>query len=252
MGFRDHFSAQATQYAAFRPTYPPALAAWLADRTPGRSLAWDCATGQGQAARILAPYFDRVIATDASAAQIANAPPAEGVEFRVADAAASGLPDESCDLVTVAQAAHWFDLPAFYAEARRVLRPGGVLALWCYVLLFTGDAAIDAVAHGFQNDDMEAYWPPGREIVDAKYTTIPFPFERIDLDPAAPAFHMEMSWTREDLVGYVSSWSAVARYRAARQEDPMSEFVRRVESVWAEGRVVQVRWPIYLLAGRRS
>lgn len=252
MGFRDHFSAQATEYAAFRPTYPPALAAWLAERTPGRSLAWDCATGQGQAARLLAAHFDRVVATDASEKQIEHARGGDRIEFRVADAAASGLPDESCDLVTVAQAAHWFDLPAFYAEARRVLRPRGVLALWCYVLLFTGDSSIDAVAHGFQNDDMGPYWPPGREIVDAKYTTIPFPFERIDTGgPGAPAFHMEMSWTRDDLIGYVSSWSSVTRYRAAHGRDPMPAFADRVRAIWAEGRVIDVRWPLYLLAGRR-
>src|SRR5215213_5946835 len=152
MAFADHFSKQATAYASFRPSYPDALGAYLAAVSPSPTQVWDCATGSGQAATMLARHFDRVVATDASAAQISAADPCERVEYRVEPAETSGLPDHSCDLITVAQAAHWFDLPAFYAEARRVLEPGGVIALWCYALLEIGQPEVDAAVRHLTYD----------------------------------------------------------------------------------------------------
>jgi SAM-dependent methyltransferase len=246
MGFRDHFSTQARQYAAFRPTYPPALAACLAGLAPGRRLAWDCATGQGQAARLLAAEFDRVVATDASAAQIDSAAPAERVEFRVADAASSGLDATTVDLITVAQAAHWLDLEAFYAEARRVLRPCGVLAIWGYVLLKTGRAPIDDALQTFQDVTMGPYWPAGREILDARYATLPFPFERL----VVPDFKMHARWTRDNLIGYVSSWSALARYREQQGSDPLPTLADAIGREWADTETLDIEWPLYLLVGR--
>lgn len=252
MAFRDHFSAQSRQYAAFRPTYPPELAAYLAEIAPARELAWDAATGQGQAARLLAAHFRRVVATDASAAQLASmAQPgredARGqIEFRVADAADSGLSDQSCDLVTVAQAAHWFDLPRFYAEVRRVLRPRGVIAIWGYVLLQTGNLDIDERLESFQDNTVGPYWPPGREILQARYATIGFPFERV----AAPPFFMRARWTRDDLIGYVSSWSAVARCREQTGADPLPAFAGEMKRAWPDGTAFDIQWPLYMLVGR--
>jgi SAM-dependent methyltransferase len=247
MAFNDHFSTLSRVYADFRPTYPAALAEFLAGIAPGRALAWDCGTGQGQAARLLAPWFERVVATDASPQQIAQATPIDRVTFAVAPAQASGLPDGSCDLVTVAQAVHWFDRPAFYAEARRVLRPGGVLAVWCYFHAETGVPAIDRCVHAFQFDRVGRYWPPGRELVDARYETLDFPFTRIE----TPAFHVAARWTRDQLVGYVSSWSAVARCRAAEGADPLPAFVSDLSVGWPDASSVhEVRWPMYLLVGR--
>jgi SAM-dependent methyltransferase len=248
MSFNDHFSAQSREYAAYRPTYPRELAAFLARTAPGRELAWDAATGQGQAARLLAPEFRHVLATDASAAQLANAEPVERVEFRVGDAAESGLADRACDLVTVAQAAHWFDLDRFYAEVRRVLRPRGVIAVWGYVLLQTRDARIDGLLQEFQDVGVGPYWPRGREILEAKYETLPFPFERV----AAPPFFMRARWTREDLLGYVGSWSAVARYRQQHGADPMPAFAEEMSRAWPAGRTIDIEWPIYILIGRVS
>jgi SAM-dependent methyltransferase len=248
MPFRDHFSAQARQYAAFRPTYPPELAAFLAALAPGRELAWDVATGQGQAGRLLAPYFDRVLATDASAAQLASAEPCPGVEFRAAEATDSGLDHRSCDLVTVAQAAHWLDLPRFYGEVRRVLKPGGVIAIWGYVLLETGNAAIDRPLEAFQDETVGPYWPPGREILQARYATVDFPFAPID----APPFFMRARWTRDDLIGYVSSWSAVARCREQTGGDPLPAFAAEMKNVWPDGKVYDIQWPLYMLVGRAS
>jgi SAM-dependent methyltransferase len=246
MSFNDHFSAQSREYAAYRPTYPRELAAFLAGASPGRALAWDAATGQGQAARLLATEFRHVLATDASAAQLASAEPCDGVEFRVGEAAESGLATESCDLVTVAQAAHWFDLDRFYAEVRRVLRPRGVIAIWGYVLLQTRDARIDNLLQEFQDVGVGPYWPKGREILEAKYETLPFPFERV----AAPPFFMRARWTRDDLLGYVGSWSAVARYRQQRGADPMPAFAEEMSLAWAHGKVIDIEWPLYMLVGR--
>lgn len=247
MGFNDHFSRQSRAYADYRPTYPKALAKYLAGVSPGRLVAWDCGTGSGQAAALLAEEFDRVVATDASAQQIANATPVARVEFAVADAASSGLPDHSCDLVTVAQAAHWFDLPAFYAEARRVLRPRGVIAVWCYVGAQTDSPLVNDCLHEFQYGRVEAYWPPGRELVDTRYETLAFPFERL----AAPRFAMSAEWTRDAVLGYVSSWSAVVRCREQEGVDPLPELVEALAPLWPDAAEVrEVRWPIYLLLGR--
>jgi SAM-dependent methyltransferase len=245
--FADHFSRQSTQYAAYRPTYPRALGEFLAGVSPGRALVWDCGTGSGQAVPILAAAFDRVVATDASARQIANAEPHDRTEYRVAPASASGLDDASCDAVTVAQAAHWFDLPAFYAEARRVLRPRGVIALWCYGSAETDDAALNTCIQDFQYKRVEQYWPAGRELVEAGYATLPFPFERI----AAPKFFVAARWRRDELIGYVSTWSAVARCREAEGVDPLPEFAAHVEAVWTDpSEARDVRWPMSLLVGR--
>ena len=247
MAFNDHFSALARAYADYRPTYPPELGAFLAEIAPGRQQVWDCATGQGQAAGLMAGAFERVWATDASERQLSEARAIERVQFAVATEAASGLPDQSCDLVTVAQAAHWFDLPAFYAEARRVLRPRGVIAVWGYSAVETDDVLVNDVVHEFQFGRVAPYWPPGRELVDDRYASLPFPFPRLP----NPAFEMTALWTREQLLGYISSWSAVDRCRREEGVDPMAELLEELEPLWpvaSEAR--DVRWPLFLLAGR--
>lgn len=247
MAFNDHFSALSRAYADFRPVYPLELTGFLAGIAPGRRLAWDCGTGQGQAAALLGREFERVWATDASERQLAQAIPATHVEFAVATEAASGLPDHSCDLVTAAQAAHWFDLSAFYAEVRRVLRPGGVIAVWCYVGVETDSVLVNDTIHEFQYGRVAPYWPPGRELVDDQYRTLTFPFERI----AAPSFEMTALWTRDQLLGYVSSWSAVERCRREEGADPLPELVDDLSEIWPDADEARdVRWPIHLLAGR--
>lgn len=247
MGFSDHFSVNAEGYAAFRPVYPKTLAESLARETPGQDLAWDCATGNGQAAALLSGLFRRVVATDASAAQIAHATPAPHVEYRVADASASGLPDHSCDLVTVAQALHWFDLDVFYAEVRRVLKPGGVIAAWTYEGCHTGDPQLDALLRAFQYERMGPYWPPGREWVDRHYVGLPFPFQPVPMPP----FVMTSRWTRDALLNYIGTWSAVARCREVEGEDPLPALAEGVARAWPDAvRPREIRWPVYLLAGR--
>jgi SAM-dependent methyltransferase len=246
MTFKDYFSGHAADYAKFRPTYPPELFEYLASIAPGRELEWDCATGNGQAARALRPYFQKVIATDASREQIAQAPPADGIEFRVAPAEQTGLPSAAVDLVTVAQAVHWFDLPRFYAEVRRVLRPRGVLACWCYTLLSIAPE-IDAVVWRLYEDILGTYWPPERKLTDERYLTIPFPFEEL----APPAFEMRHRWDLAQLGGYLNTWSSVKKYQAEHGESPLELVWDEIVALWGDERKAKpVVWPIHLRVGR--
>jgi ubiquinone/menaquinone biosynthesis C-methylase UbiE len=198
MKFKDHFSGHAADYAKFRPNYPRELFEYLASIAPGRGRAWDCATGNGQAAVGLSAFFDRVIATDASERQILGASRNERIEFRVAAAEKSGLESKSIDLVTVAQALHWFDLDAFYAEAMRVLKPLGILAAWCYGFLEIAPE-INAIVNRFYDEIVGPYWPPERKIVEDGFRTIPFPFDEFE----SPVFAMQAHWSLEQLVGYL-------------------------------------------------
>jgi SAM-dependent methyltransferase len=245
MQFSDHFAAVSKHYAAFRPGYPEDLYAWLAELAPERHLAWDCATGTGQAARGLAPHFDRVVATDASAAQIAAADPAVGVEFYVAQASASGLAEASVDLISVAQALHWFDLPAFYREAERVLRPDGVLAAWTYTRLECASPEAQRLLDTFYEETVGPYWPPQRRHVEAGYRDLDFPWGQMP----APAFQLERVLDLDALLGYLRSWSATARHIEARGEDPTLALGEALAPHWV-GRPL-VTWPLVLRVGRR-
>jgi ubiquinone/menaquinone biosynthesis C-methylase UbiE len=244
--FKDHFSRVASQYAEFRPRYPQALFDYLADVAPSRTLVWDCACGSGQATLDLAQRFASVMATDASAQQIEAAPVHPRITWSVARAESSGLPPDSVDLITVAQAAHWFDLDAFYAEARRVLRPKGVLALWTYGVHIFHDAAIDALAHELYEKTVGPYWPPERKHCEDGYRSLPFAFPEI----VPPAFEMKERWTLPQLLGYLRSWSATSRYVQAKGTDPIEAFGKALQPLWGEGARL-VEWPLGLRIGRK-
>jgi ubiquinone/menaquinone biosynthesis C-methylase UbiE len=245
--FSDHFSAVSSSYAKFRPTYPAELYSWLASLTPDHSAAWDCAAGSGQASVDLAAHFDRVIATDASQAQIDTAVAHPRVDYRVASAEASGLPERSVDLVTVAQALHWFELDAFYDEVRRVLKPAGVLAAWSYGVATVEGCDVDAIAQRFYRETVGPYWPPETAIVEAGYRTLPFPFEEIE----PPPFAMTARWTLPQLLGYFGSWSATARYIAMNGKDPTLDLMQQLAPFWGgPERIRTVTWRIALRAGR--
>lgn len=246
--FKDHFSGHADAYSRFRPGYPKPLFDYLAARAPGLALAWDCATGNGQAARQLAVRFERVIATDASAAQIAAAGSGERIEFRCAPAEASGLDASSVDLITVAQALHWFDFEAFYTEARRVLKPGGVVAAWCYSL-FRTTPALDRIVTRFYQDEVGPYWPAERRWIDERYATVPFPFAELP----APQFAMRMEWSLERLLGYMNTWSAVRRYQEDRGLNPLDALRPELERAWPRNHAhAAVTWVLHLRVGRHD
>jgi SAM-dependent methyltransferase len=243
--FKDHFSENAVAYALNRPTYPPELAKILAEASPGRGLALDCGCGNGQFAVLLAGHFERVVATDASAEQIANAKPHEGVEFRVAPAEASGLPDKSVDLITAAQAAHWFDLDAFYAEARRIARPDALLALITYGVMIA-EGRIGALIDDFYWKRMGPYWPPERRHVEAEYRTLAFPFEELRL----PEVAIERDWSRQQFLGYADTWSATRAAIKAGQHDLTDDFARDLAAIWPDDDIVTIRWPVTIRAAR--
>lgn len=239
----DHFSGHAVDYAKFRPGYPDALFDWIARQTAGHELAWDCGCGNGQASIPLAACYERVLATDLSAPQIAEATAHPRITYRAAAAEESGLADHSADLVTVAQALHWFDFERFYAEVGRVLKPGGVIAAWTYQLL-RADPAVDALLADFYRRELGPHWPPERRWVDAGYRGIPFPFEEI----AAPAFEIRLHWQLPDLLAYLGTWSATRRLMTAEGRDPIPALGERLAPVWGSGDR-QIVWPIALRVG---
>lgn len=244
----DHFTAVAKQYAHSRPTYPPELFAWLAQACAERELAWDVGAGNGQASAALAEHFAKVWATDLSEAQIAQAASHPRIEYRVAPADRSGLPDASVDLVTVAQALHWFDLDAFYSEVRRVLKPSGLIAVWTYgVLHVEGDAVEERVSR-FYHDVVGAYWPAERRHVETAYAQLPFPFAKVP----SPEFAIRLAWTLDDLLGYCRSWSATARCQSATGSDPVTALEADLAPVWgARDQRRVVTWPIAMHVGAR-
>lgn len=236
--FKDHFSTQSAGYARHRPHYPAELFAYLAGLAAGRRLAWDCATGNGQAAIALAGHFERVVATDASQAQIDAAITHPAVSYRVAKAEASGLQDDSVDLVTVGQALHWFDTARFFAETSRVLVAGGIVAAWCYELCSVSPACDSAVGHLYA-DIVGPFWPKERRLIEERYAGIEFP--GIELVP--PVFEMKSRWTVDDMLGYLRTWSACQHYRRERGEDPVGLIEEQLRRAWGTAPRT-VRWPL--------
>ncbi|GAC1631001.1 MAG: class I SAM-dependent methyltransferase [Nevskia sp.] len=244
--FKDHFSGHAAGYRAARPGYPAALYDWLATLPAERRCAWDAGCGNGQASRALAAHFETVIATDPSAAQIAHAEPQAGVRYRVEPAEASSLDTASVDLVTVAQALHWFDVARFHAEARRVAKPGAVLAAWTYALCAV-TPAIDTILVRLYEDIVGPYWPPERRHTEDGYASLPFPFAVIE----APAFAMQERWTLPQFHAYLQTWSATQRYLKAEGRDPVALIAEALARAWGEPATARlVRWPLAIRAGR--
>jgi SAM-dependent methyltransferase len=255
MSNAGHFTTVAREYANFRPGYPPELFAWLAQVAPARDAVWDCGCGSGQASSALAEHFAHVHATDVAAEQVAAARPDPRVTYSVAPAEHCPLADASVDLVTVAQALHWFDVPAFYAEARRVARNGAVLAVWNYPRPRFDDAELDRLFLAFYRDVVGPYWPPERRHIEANYTTLPgFPVELGFTELETPEFGLELHWDLDRVLGYVSSWSATVRYRKALGADPVPLLRESLGAAWTriagDGGTTIVRMPIGLRAAR--
>ncbi|MEZ5460498.1 class I SAM-dependent methyltransferase [Dokdonella sp.] len=246
MNFKDHFSAHAAIYREARPQYPAALFEFLVAQVATPQLAWDAGCGNGQASVDLSRYFNRVIGTDPSAEQIANATPRPNIEYRIEPAEQSSIADDSVDLVCVAQALHWFDLPRFHEEARRVLKPGGVVAFWSYADCQV-DTEVDAQKDRVYIDLTGPYWPPERALVESGYASLPFPFERIE----APNFYLRMQWNVDRYLAYLRSWSASQRYMRALEQDPVSLVEADLRRAWGSpDRVREVHWDFHLHCGR--
>jgi len=244
--FEDHFSKQSQLYAQYRPKYPEEIYAYLASIAPRNSLAWDCGTGNGQAAIGLAKYFDKVFATDASAEQISRAYAHPRVEYHVKPAEYVLLDNSTADLVTVAVAIHWFNFDEFYREVKRVLRPNGVLAAWTYNLPEISPE-IDPLVQGYYRDIVGDYWPERIHYLEEGYKTIPFPFEEI----TPSSFAMQADWDLNQFAGFLDSWSATQRYKEQKGQHPVARIWDQLIAAWGnENQPRLVQWPLHFRIGR--
>jgi SAM-dependent methyltransferase len=244
-GFSDHFSQHAAIYAQFRPSYPPALFEYLASLCANRSLAWDCATGSGQSAVGLTPYFKRIIATDASRQQLAHATPHQNIDYRLASAEQSELASNSVDLISVFQAAHWFNLTQFYAECVRVAKPGCVIVLCCYQLMQV-ETAIDQLIDKLYHQVLADFWPVERCLVDSGYQTIDFPFKKLK----PPAIQMQVDWTLDQFLGYIQSWSAWQKYLGSPNRPSEKWLSEEFLRAWGNTKISKtVTWPLQMRVG---
>jgi SAM-dependent methyltransferase len=245
MNFEDHFSHMASIYSKYRPGYPSELFKFLSDCCWNHELAWDCGTGNGQAAQKLSEYFQQVYATDASSDQIDHALPHPRINFRVEPAENVSLGNSTADLVTVAVAVHWFDLEKFYNEVKRVLKPEGIIAVWMYHLPAIS-SEIDAQVEKYYSVVLKDFWPDRFQYVDSRYSTLPFPFKEL----SHPGFNMKTVWDLDQLSGFLSSWSAVKTYHEKNGTHPLNEIWQDLKNAWGDENVKRTLiWPLYIRVG---
>ena len=244
---KDLFSKHAATYAKWRPGYPAELIEYIVSAVRDRDTAWDCATGNGQAAVLLADHFRRVLATDLSNEQLQHAKPHPRISYSQSPAEKTEFPDDTFDLVTVAQAYHWLDQPAFCKEARRVCKPGAVVAVWTYHLPLAADEFISNHIWRFYKEVTGPYWDDARKDVDDQYRNVYFDFEEIPVDKA---FAITSHWGIRDLEGYLNSWSATQQYIKTNNENPVDAFISELSKYWNDGRMMDFRSAIGLKMGR--
>lgn len=243
---RNWFDQDGKDYARFRPQYPHQLATFLTSIAPNNQVAVDIGCGNGQLTQILAPYFNRVVGFDPSADQIANTIPNKRITYQCAPAEQLPLADTSASLITAAQAAHWFDLPAFYKEVRRICIPEAILALISYGVLKL-EAGLNDRFQSFYWEEIGPYWPPERKLVDTGYATIDFPFEQL----VSPSFEINLEWQLPQFLGYLKTWSAVRSAREAGKEELLMEFANDISKIWGDPYQRRaISWPINMRIGR--
>ena len=245
--FADRFSEDSGDYMRFRPKYPLGLIEEIVQLSKERANSWDCATGNGQVAAELARSFNIVHATDISKNQINQAIPATNIVYSISRAEKTSFPSDHFDLITVAQAIHWFDFNLFYDEAKRVARPDCIMAIWGYGLLRFNNRIDRSVDHFYQ-EVVGPFWDKERKHIDASYTSIPFPFEELKL---SRKYSIQKTFTLEEFAGYLSTWSSVKRYKKDRGLDPVEEFVRNIRQDWLQlGVKLNATFPLFTKIGR--
>lgn len=247
MKYTDHFGTLTQNYLDFRPTYPRELFQYLTELVSEKNLAWDCGTGNGQAAFMLANTFTQVIATDINQTQLNVAMKKENIRYICCPADKTPLENNSVDLITVAQAIHWFDFEEFYLEVKRVLKPNGVIAIWCYSL-GSITRELDTIIHRFYQDILEDCWPKERRYIDEEYKTIPFPFHEIP----SPTFIIEKLMMFSQLMGYLSTWSALKEYQKRYHKNPLEEMRGELQHAWGDAHEHVMRWPLHLRVGKND
>ena len=241
---KDLFSSQSKTYATFRPTYPQELYAFIFQHLKAKKGAWDCATGNGQVAKYLSGHFEEVYATDISQQQLDHAAKEKNISYSKAPAESTSFHDNQFDLITVAQALHWFDRDKFYREAQRVGKPGSLLAVWGYAMLDI-EPDIDKLILEFYNGTVGPYWDDARRLVEQEYRSISFPFEEIQ----SPRFSITVQWTLDQLSGYFSSWSSTQKYIKETGADPVPGFIETLRQHW-DTPVKVVSFPVFVKLGR--
>jgi ubiquinone/menaquinone biosynthesis C-methylase UbiE len=243
---KDLFSKQSDIYARYRPGYPAGFIDYILQFVPERDAAWDCATGNGQAALLLASHFKSVEATDISAKQISNAIQHPRIHYSVAPAEKTAFTDHSFDLVTVAQAYHWLNFAEFKNESTRVLKPNGVIAVWGYSQTNAEDEGLNSLVEEFYENTVGPYWNPERKFVEEHYRTTPFPYEELP----TKEFFIEKQWSVEDLSGYLRSWSSVQHFINAKGFDPVEKLQPALKKAWPSKKMISFRFPLFLRLGR--
>ena len=238
--FNDHFSECSEEYNKFRPKYPAELFSYLASISTQHQKAWDCATGTGQSAISLSKYYSTIIATDASETQIGQAEKKQGVVYQISTAENSNIEARSIDLITVAQAFHWFDIDEFTKEVNRVLKDKGILCVWTYNLLSI-QADIDREIFHLYTSILGEYWPEERKMVEDGYERIQLPFKEI----RTPSFEMSAKWNLSQLIGYLCTWSAVKNYQKDFGLNPVENVYENIADIWGDPkRLLSVKWPL--------
>lgn len=240
---KDYFSGHSKQYATFRPAYPDELYRFIFGHIRCFDAAWDCATGNGQAARVLSTQFDRVFATDISRQQLEQAYKADTIVYSVQPAEKTNFPDKIFDLITVAQAVHWFDVTAFYKEVIRTLKPGAWLAVWGYSVCSV-NPQIDFHFLKFYNETVGPYWDSARKLVENHYQSIPFPFKEVP----SPAFSIKVRWSAPEFAGYVGTWSATQNFIKEKGFNPVPELMEKIIPLWPG--VMPITFPVFLRLGQ--
>lgn len=243
---KDLFSNQAAVYAQYRPGYPPQLFEHILQYVTVKDSAWDCATGNGQAAVELAHYFKQVQATDISEKQLQQAPPLNNISYGVATAEHTPFADNSFDCITVAQAYHWFNFDAFHTEVKRVAKPGAVIAIWGYSLVVCEQAPLQALINSFYREKVGPYWDKERRYVDDHYATVPFPYQPLP----SKEFNIQVQWNRQQLIGYFNTWSSVQHFIKAHQYNPVDELAAAIEAVWPGEEAIGFYFPLFVKIGR--
>ena len=242
---KDNFSTRSDRYDQFRPTYPGELFDYLLSIVHSTNSAWDCGTGNGQVALQLARQFSTVHATDISRQQIDNAEARPNIEYSIQPAEHTSFPDNTFDLITVAQAIHWFDFDAFYKEAHRTAKDRSILAVIGYNLMQITPAIDELISHFYKNV-VGPYWDKERKYVDENYKTIPFPFEEL----ITPSFKNRFEWTPDHLIGYIGTWSAVNHYEKKTGQDPINLIREPLLRAWGDDTTKPVDFPILLRVAR--
>ena len=242
---KDNFSTQAAEYAIYRPTYPQELYDYLLNLVESKDAAWDCATGNGQVARVLAQHFKGVYATDISEKQLNNALKMPNIVYHTESSEKVNMPDYSFDLITVAQAIHWFNFEAFYREVKRTLKTNGLLAVIGYGLMYI-DKKVDKAIYKLYEDILGKYWDSERRYIEEGYKTIPFPFNEI----ITPHFQIKTFWTFNQMIGYLNTWSSLQHYKKANDRNPLEYMFIELKEAWGDDAIKEVHFPILLRVGK--